>query len=69
VWVGFSYGGYWAVMPGILAEQWGTRWFAVAYSVVSLFPALGGFLFSVELTGKLYEANMDEGASSCYGQK
>ena len=36
---------------------------------VSLFPALGGFLFSVTLTGKLYEANKDEGESSCYGQK
>lgn len=35
LWMGFSYGGYWAVMPGILAELYGTKWFAVAYSVVS----------------------------------
>jgi len=69
LWMGLSYGGYWAVMPGILAELYGTKWFAVAYSVVSLFPALGSFLLSATLTGGLYDENTDPGDQDCYGQK
>lgn len=46
LWMGLSYGGYWAVMPGILAELYGTRWFAVAYSVVRTWRLKRNCLFS-----------------------
>lgn len=66
---GFCYGGYWALMPSILADIWGTKWFAAMYSMVSLFPALGGYIFSVEMAGTLYDSKIDRaaGETECYG--
>eukprot|EP00039_Didymoeca_costata_P020084 m.340008 g.340008 ORF g.340008 m.340008 type:complete len:515 (-) comp19079_c0_seq1:2907-4451(-) len=66
-WNGISYGGYWAIMPAILADLYGTKWFAVTYSLVSLAPALGGYVFSVELAGALYDYHREEGSVKCYG--
>jgi len=66
-WSGFSYGGYWALLPGILADFYGTKWFAATYSLVSLAPALGGYLFSVELAGSLYDYHKDDNQPECYG--
>ena len=64
--IGFTYGGYWAIVPGILADLWGTRWFAASYALVSLAPAFGSYLFSVELTGALYDRQAVNGV--CEGR-
>ena len=66
---GFCYGGYWALMPSILADIWGTKWFAAMYSMVSLFPALGGYVFSVEMAGTIYDSkiNREAGDTECFG--
>ena len=45
----------------------GTKWFAVIYSVIALFPAFGGYVFSTEMAGSLYEDNIEDGDVECYG--
>lgn len=65
--IGFCYGGYWALIAPILSDMWGTKWFAVIYSVIALFPAFGGYIFSTEMAGAFYQAQVVDGESDCYG--
>jgi MFS family permease len=43
--VGFSFGGYWSLVPSIIADLWGIRWFALSYAGANLAPAAGSFVF------------------------
>lgn len=69
LWSGVSYGGFWAIAPGILADLFGTKWFAAVYSLISLFPALGSFLLSAQLAGRLYDNGVEPGQTDCFGSK
>jgi len=69
IWSGISYGGYWAIVPGILADLFGTKWFAATYSLVSLFPALGSYLLSAQLSSQLYEDKVLPMENECYGKQ
>jgi len=51
---GFAFGSYWLLMPAIVSEIFGTRFFATIYSFTSSSPALGSFLLSELLASALY---------------
>mmetsp|Transcript_10100 Transcript_10100/g.18220 ORF Transcript_10100/g.18220 Transcript_10100/m.18220 type:complete len:153 (+) Transcript_10100:1765-2223(+) len=66
---GFSFGSFWCLMPAVVSEMFGTRFFATIYSSICTSPGAGSFLLATLLTSYIYEgkaAAHGEGAT-CVG--
>jgi len=61
------------LVPGILAELFGTTNFAVCYTVIGMATPVGSYLFSAQLTAALYDDELKRGGGAdgqgdtCYG--
>lgn len=64
---GFSYGGFWSLMPALLADRFGNRSFATLYAVASLAPAAGSLLLGEKMASAIYVANSPPGSNTCVG--
>lgn len=52
---GFAFGSYWVLMPAIISEVFGTRFFATIYGFTASSPALGALLLSNLLVARAYD--------------
>eukprot|EP00927_Polykrikos_kofoidii_P075661 TRINITY_DN7203_c0_g1_i11.p1 TRINITY_DN7203_c0_g1~~TRINITY_DN7203_c0_g1_i11.p1 ORF type:complete len:525 (+),score=60.71 TRINITY_DN7203_c0_g1_i11:36-1577(+) len=53
--VGFSYGGFWTLVPSLVAELFGMDCFATLYNIMSISVSAGSLIFSTVLAGQLYD--------------
>jgi hypothetical protein len=60
---GVAFGAYWCLVPAISSEVFGLSAFASVYTALIFAPALGCWLLSAQLAGRLYDA-MSSGSSS-----
>lgn len=58
--VGWMYGSLFWAMPTLVMELFGAKHFGANRGLVGLSPAIGGYLLSTLLAGKVYEANAGE---------
>ena len=52
---GFAFGSYWVLMPSMLSEVYGMRYFGTIYTATASAPALGALLLSNILTAGIYD--------------
>mmetsp|Transcript_19536 Transcript_19536/g.49144 ORF Transcript_19536/g.49144 Transcript_19536/m.49144 type:complete len:265 (-) Transcript_19536:634-1428(-) len=66
---GFAFGSFWSLMPAVLSEIFGTRFFATIYSSICTAPGLGSLLLATGLTSYVYESKAkDHGTgTTCAG--
>jgi len=53
---GFSYGGFWTLMPSLVSELFGTATFATLYNFQSLAVSSSSFVFSTSLAARFYDS-------------
>ncbi|KAA0150031.1 hypothetical protein FNF29_00481 [Cafeteria roenbergensis] len=66
---GFAYGGFWSLLPAILADRFGTRAFATLYAFVMLAPAVGSVVLGEVMASAFYDAHVTAGSNDCIGQE
>lgn len=52
---GFSYGGFWTLLPSLISELFGTANFATLYNCQALAVSSASLIFSTLLAGKIYD--------------
>ena len=62
------FGCHWPLMPALTAELFGLRHFAANQTPISLATALGSFVLSQQLAGRLYQSHVPPGEANCYGK-
>ena len=65
---GFVFGCHWPLMPALTAELFGLRHFAANQCPISLSTALGSFVLSQQLAGRLYQSHVPPGEPACFGK-
>mmetsp|Transcript_97312 Transcript_97312/g.175756 ORF Transcript_97312/g.175756 Transcript_97312/m.175756 type:complete len:206 (+) Transcript_97312:3-620(+) len=69
---GFAYGGFWTLVPSLVAEFFGTKFFASLYNCLSLAISGASLVFSTWLASRLYEgqaASHPGPSGGCAGSK
>lgn len=63
--VGWAFGSLFWAMPTLVMELFGAPHFGANRGIVGLSPAVGGYLLSTKVAGRVYAAAADTGANEC----
>ena len=63
--VGWAFGSLFWAMPTLVMELFGAPHFGANRGIVGLSPAVGGYLLSTKVAGRVYAAAADHGANEC----
>lgn len=63
--VGWAFGSLFWAMPTLVMELFGAPHFGANRGIVGLSPAVGGYLLSTKVAGRVYAAAADDGANEC----
>ena len=63
--VGWAFGSLFWAMPTLVMELFGAPHFGANRGIVGLSPAVGGYLLSTKVAGRVYAAAADSGANEC----
>ena len=65
--LGLSYGALMSLVPALVNEFLGTKYFGGNWGIVRASPAISGFVLSTIIAGKLYERNIVGDGVDCFG--
>jgi MFS family permease len=65
--IGLCYGAFWALIPPMVFELFGSKNIGSHYQILGLAPAAGSVLASVVLSGNVYKSHVMPGSNVCCG--
>eukprot|EP01119_Soliformovum_irregulare_P006588 TRINITY_DN187_c1_g3_i1.p1 TRINITY_DN187_c1_g3~~TRINITY_DN187_c1_g3_i1.p1 ORF type:complete len:473 (-),score=113.64 TRINITY_DN187_c1_g3_i1:21-1439(-) len=67
--IGLAYGGIWALIPVLVNELYGEKYWGGNNAIFGLASALGAFLQGTLLASSIYQSHIEGGGTECYGPK